>query len=111
MASLPRFLRKPTLDLRDDDVDIHISDLPVDPLPSAPRPAVNPFDQPTDPVRKAVLARVAHCGRVGLDFEQEIRRDTDGRRCTSALVSVACVRVGDWRPARIPAELLERIGQ
>lgn len=61
--------------------------------------------------RLTVLARVAHCGRVGLDFEQEIRRDTDGRRCTSALVSVACVRVGDWRPARIPAELLERIGQ
>nr|WP_041603358.1 tol-pal system-associated acyl-CoA thioesterase [Thioflavicoccus mobilis] len=61
--------------------------------------------------RLMVTATVARCGRAGLDFRQEIARDEDGRCCVRAEVSIACVRLSDWRPARIPDQLLEKIAQ
>ncbi|MBK1702658.1 tol-pal system-associated acyl-CoA thioesterase [Thiococcus pfennigii] len=61
--------------------------------------------------RLTVSAAIARCGRAGLDFRQEIVRDEDGRCCARAEVSIACVRLDDWRPARIPDELLEKIAQ
>jgi len=56
-----------------------------------------------------VTASIARCGRAALDFRQEAVRDADGRLCAQADVSVVCLTLDRWRPARLPQELLEKI--
>jgi acyl-CoA thioester hydrolase len=56
-----------------------------------------------------VTAALARSGRAGLDFEQEVRRETDGTLCCRGLVKVACVSADDFRPRRIPDKLLAEI--
>lgn len=61
--------------------------------------------------RITVTAALTGHGRASLDFRQEVRRDATGESCVRGDVGIACVRLADWRPTRIPEELLERIGQ
>lgn len=56
-----------------------------------------------------VTLGLARCGRAGLDFAQEVRRDGDGAVCCRALVKVACVSADGFRPRRIPDKLLAEI--
>ncbi len=58
-----------------------------------------------------ITAALARQGRAGLDFLHEARRDGDAQPCTSGEVRVACVSLDDMRPARIPAEVMEKIAR
>lgn len=61
--------------------------------------------------RLVVTASISRSGRAGLDFHQEAIRDADARPCARGEISVVCLRLDDWRPARMPLELLERIAR
>jgi acyl-CoA thioester hydrolase len=48
-------------------------------------------------------------GRAGLDFAQEVRRESEGGLCCRGRVEVACVSADGFRPRRIPDKLLAEI--
>lgn len=61
--------------------------------------------------RLVVTASIARSGRAGLDFLQEAIRAVDARHCARGEMSIVCLRLDDWRPARMPRELLEAIAR
>ncbi len=54
-----------------------------------------------------VVCRLEEVGRASLEMLQEIRRDADV--LLQARVKLACVRVGDFKPAKIPEHVNQRI--
>ena len=56
-----------------------------------------------------VVCRLAELGRASLAMDQGLRRGED--LLLSARVQVACVSAGQFKPARIPAHVLERFAQ
>lgn len=57
--------------------------------------------------RLDVGVTLREAGRASIALEQRVTRD--GEDLTRARVVLACLDHGAWRPARIPAELLERL--
>lgn len=56
-----------------------------------------------------VECRLAEIGRASLEMDQGIRRGEE--LLLSARVRAACVTAGQFRPARIPAHILEKFGK
>ena len=56
-----------------------------------------------------VSVAMARRGGASLDFEQEVRRASDGTLCCRALVKVACVRADSLKPRPLPEPLLAEI--
>lgn len=56
-----------------------------------------------------VTVRIAACGRASIDFEQEVRRETDDLLCCRALFNIAAISAARQRPKRIPAHLFAEI--
>lgn len=53
--------------------------------------------------------RLAELGRASIAIDQSVRRG--GEVLLNARVKAACVTAGQFRPARIPAHILERFGK
>jgi acyl-CoA thioester hydrolase len=56
--------------------------------------------------RLLVVSELADLGRASLTMNQQVRRD--GEILLGAKVQVACVDAASFRPARIPATILQR---
>ncbi len=56
-----------------------------------------------------VSAVIREVGRVGLVFEQEMRRPADGELLSSATIRVACLSATEFKPTAIPDEIKEAL--
>jgi acyl-CoA thioester hydrolase len=56
-----------------------------------------------------VTARLVHCGRASMEFEQEVLRAADGSPCCRARFNIACVDAERMRPTRIPEDLMNAL--
>jgi len=59
--------------------------------------------------RIIIAARVLEKGRASLLFDQEIRRDVDGRLLCAAKVKVACLEADRFRPRGLPETLVRKL--
>ena len=59
----------------------------------------------------AVTATLKEAGRVGLKFQQEMKREADGELLSSAVIRVACLSASGFKPTPIPDEISEVMQQ